>query len=136
MALFVLLLVFETAAMELILRRMMEHSAGEMLYRLEREAIWSGLIALLVALPIAAWAASRIAARLQRVMTFAHRIAQGDLSARLEHEPGDELAAMEAALNQTAERLGRSFAEIEGGRHELATMLDSMQEAVVAVTAE
>ena len=43
---------------------------------------------------------------------------------------------MEAALNQTAERLGQSFAEIESSRHELATMLDSMQEAVVAVTAE
>ena len=64
------------------------------------------------------------------------RIAQGDLSARLEHGRGDELAAMEAALNQTAERLGQSFAEIESSRHELATMLDSMQEGVVAVTSE
>ena len=136
MALFVLLLLFETAAMEIILRRMMERSAGEALHGLGREAILSGFIALLVALPIAAWAASRIAARFQRVMTFAHRIAQGDLGARLDHEQGDELAAMEAALNQTAERLGQSFAEIESSRHELATMLDSMQEAVVAVTAE
>ena len=73
---------------------------------------------------------------LQRVVAFARRIAQGDLSARLDHSGGDELAAMEAALNQTAERLGQNFAEIESRRHELATMLDSMQEAVVAVTAE
>jgi two-component system phosphate regulon sensor histidine kinase PhoR len=43
---------------------------------------------------------------------------------------------MESALNQTAERLGQSFAEIESRRQELATMLDSMQEGVVAVTAE
>jgi two-component system phosphate regulon sensor histidine kinase PhoR len=43
---------------------------------------------------------------------------------------------MEGALNQTAERLGQSFAEIESRRHELATMLDSMQEAVVAITPE
>ena len=48
----------------------------------------------------------------------------------------DELSAMEAALNQTAERLGDSFAEIENRRHELAAMLDSMQEAVVAITPE
>jgi two-component system phosphate regulon sensor histidine kinase PhoR len=41
---------------------------------------------------------------------------------------------MEAALNQTAERLGQSFAEIESRRQELAAMLDSMQEAVVAIT--
>ena len=136
MALFVLLLVFQTAAMELILRRMMEHTAGETLHRLGREALWSGLIALAVALPIAVWAANRIAVRLRRVVEFARRIAHGDLNARLEHGRGDELAAMETALNQTAERLGQSFAEIESSRHELATMLDSMQEAVVAVTAE
>ena len=43
---------------------------------------------------------------------------------------------MEAALNQTAERLGQSFAEIESRRQELAAMLDSMQEAVVAITPE
>jgi two-component system phosphate regulon sensor histidine kinase PhoR len=73
---------------------------------------------------------------LQRVVAFARRIAQGDLSARLDVAGGDELAAMEGALNQTAERLGQSFAEIESRRHELATMLDSMQEAVVAITPE
>jgi two-component system phosphate regulon sensor histidine kinase PhoR len=43
---------------------------------------------------------------------------------------------MEAALNQTAERLGESFAEIESRRQELAGLLDSMQEAVVAITPE
>ncbi len=136
MALFVLLLVFDTAAMEIILPRMMAHTAGETLHRLVREAIWSGIIALLVALPIAAWLASRITARLRRVMEFAARIAEGDLTARLEYGGGDELTTMETALNKTAERLGQSFAEIESSRHELATMLDSMQEAVVAVTAE
>ena len=92
MALFVLLLLFQTAAMELILRRMMEHLTGATLHRLSGEAIWSGFIALLVALPIAAWAASRIALRLERVVTFSRRIAQGDLSARLEHGRGDEMA--------------------------------------------
>ena len=61
---------------------------------------------------------------------------QGDLSARLDVAGGDELSAMEAALNQTAERLGQNFAEIESRRQELATMLDSMQEAVVAITPE
>jgi len=136
MALFVLLLVFETAAMELILRRMMERSSVDSLREVGRDAIWSGVIALLVALPIAAWVASRITARLQRVMEFAGRIAEGDLKARLEYGGGDEISAMENALNKTAERLGKSFAEIESSRRELATMLDSMQEAVVAVAAD
>lgn len=136
MALFVLLLLFETAAMELILRRMLARSAGDALHELMRNAIWSGVIALLIALPIAAWVASRITARLQRVTDFAGRIAAGDLKARLDYGGGDEMSAMETALNKTAETLGQNFAEIESSRRELATMLDSMQEAVVAVSAD
>ncbi len=136
LGLFVLLLVFQTVAMELILRHFVEHTPTETLHRLDREALWAGLIALAVALPLAAWAAGGVTARLQRVVDFARQIAQGDLSARLNLRGGDELSAMEAALNQTAARLDGSFAEIESRRHELATMLDSMQEAVVAVTAE
>jgi two-component system, OmpR family, phosphate regulon sensor histidine kinase PhoR len=136
LGLFVLLLVFQAVVMELILRRFVEHTAGDTLHQLVREALWSGAIAVIIALPLAAWAAGGVTARLQRVVAFARRIAQGDLSARLGVAGVDELAAMETALNQTAERLGQNFAEIANSRHELATMLDSMQEAVVAVTAE
>ena len=59
LALFVLLLVFQMAAMELIFRSLMERAPDETLPRLGREALWSGLIALAVALPLAAWAAER-----------------------------------------------------------------------------
>ena len=41
---------------------------------------------------------------------------------------------MADALNTTAERLEHSFAELESRRSELAALLDSMQEAVVAIT--
>ena len=136
LGLFVLLLVFHTLMMELVLHSMVEQTGGRPLRLLGREALWSGLIALAVAIPLAAWFASRISARLQSVVNFARRIAEGDLSARLDDPSDDELSAMEAALNQTAERMDQSFAEIESRRQELATMLDSMQEAVVAVTPE
>ncbi len=136
LGLFVLLLAFHTAVMEIVFRHMAAHSAGETLSRIGQEALWSGVIALLVALPVAAWVSIDIMNRLRRVVDFARRVAEGDLSARLERSGTDELAAMESALNQTAERLGSSFAEIESGRQELAAMLNSMQEAVVAVTKE
>jgi two-component system phosphate regulon sensor histidine kinase PhoR len=141
LGLFVLLLVFQTVVMEFVFRRLVSanmdgHAASDALHLLAHRALWSGLVALAVAIPVAAWAASRISARLDRVVAFARRIAEGDLSARLDHRGADELSAMEAALNQTAERLGGSFAEIESRRHELAAMLDSMQEAVVAITPE
>jgi two-component system, OmpR family, phosphate regulon sensor histidine kinase PhoR len=134
LGLFALLLVFQTAVMEFVFRGLVERSAGESFHLMAHEALWAGLIALVLALPLAAWATRRVTARIQRVVTFARRIAGGDLSARLVLDGGDELAAMEAALNQTAERLGQNFAEIESRRQELAAMLDSMQEAVVAIT--
>ncbi len=133
---FVLLLAFHTIVMEIVFRALAGRAAGETLHRLGWEVLWSGLIALLVALPLAAWISIRIMGRLRMVVAFARRIADGDLGARLESSGADELTEMEAALNQTAERLGGSFAEIESRRQELAAMLDSMQEAVVAVTAE
>jgi two-component system phosphate regulon sensor histidine kinase PhoR len=136
LALFVLLLLFHTLMMELVFHLMEAETKGRTLQLLGREALWSGLIALVVALPLAAWVAGRLSVRLQSVMAFARRIADGDLAARLEHPEKDELSPMETALNQTAERLGRNFAELESRRQELAAMLDSMQEAVVALTPE
>ena len=134
LALFIVLLVFQALVIELVFHRFVEHTPDAALSLLGRDALWSGVIALAVALPVAAWLALRISERLQRVVSFARRIASGDLSARLAASSNDELSAMEEALNQTAERLDKDFAELESSRHELAVMLDSMQEAVVAVT--
>ncbi len=136
LGLFVLLLVFQTVAIELILRLFMQNLPADTLHQIDREALWAGLLALAVALPLAAWVARGVTGRLQRVVDFSRHIAEGEFSARLNPEGSDELSAMETALNQTAERLDSNFAELESRRHELATMLDSMQEAVVAVTAE
>jgi two-component system phosphate regulon sensor histidine kinase PhoR len=136
LALFLSLLIFEIAAMELAIRPLVERTASGAFHLLALEALWSGLVALAIALLAAAWVTGRIKTRLNRFTAFTRRIADGDLTARIVQAGGDELSAMEAALNQTAERMDQSFAEIESRRQELATMLDSMQEAVVAVTPE
>ena len=134
LGLFVLLLLFQTVVMVLVFHDFVERTAADALREIVRDALWSGLIALAVALPLAAWVAVRISARLQRVVAFARRIAGGELSARLSTANGeDEFSAMESALNRTAERLDADFAELQSGRHELATMLDAMQEGVVAI---
>lgn len=141
LGLFLLLLVFQAAAMEFVFipfiaRKVLEIPPGKTNLFFGNETLWSGLIALAVALTLAVWVAGRIAARLNRVMVFARRIAAGELSARLDYDEEDPLSTLEATLNQSAERLGKSFAEIESRRQELAAMLDSMQEAVIAVTPE
>jgi len=137
LGLFVLLLVFQTVVMVVVFHHFAEHAASDSLSRLVRQALWSGLIALAIALPLATIVAGRISARIGRVVAFARRIAGGELSARLNTtEGGDEFSGMELALNSTAERLDADFAELESGRQELAAMLDAMQEAVVAVTSD
>ena len=136
LALFILLLVFYALVMLFVFHSFVAHAEVGTLRVIGREAFWSGLIALAVAIPLAAWVAARVSFRLSQVVDFARRIADGDLSARLAEVGADELSAMEEALNQTAERLGKNFAELESGRDELAVMLDSMQEAVVAITPE
>jgi two-component system phosphate regulon sensor histidine kinase PhoR len=130
LGLFILLLVIHTLVMEIAFHGYVGHAAAG---ALGRAALWSGLIALAVALLLADWAAGRVSARLKRVVAFARRLAEGDRTARLDLAGDDEFSAMEAALNESAERLGKDFAELESGRQELAVMLDSMQEAVVAI---
>ena len=141
LGLFLLLLIFQAAAMEfvfipLIADKVLELPPSRTAHLYGNGILWSGLIALAVAVTIAVWVASRTSARLERVIAFARRIAEGDLSARLADTEGDLLSIPEAALNRAAERLSGSFAEIESRRQELAAMLDSMQEAVVAITSE
>ena len=136
LALFLLLLLFHTLILELVFRGMVEQRGATTLHVLGRDALWAGLIALAVAVPISVWLAGRISARLEVVVAFVRRLAEGDLEARIPEGGNDEFSAMEGALNRTAERLGRNFAELESRRQELAAILDSMQEAVVAITPE
>jgi two-component system phosphate regulon sensor histidine kinase PhoR len=141
LGLFLLLLLFQAAAMEfvflpLIAGKVLELPPGKTGLLFGNEILWSGVIALAVALSLAVWVASRLSARLERVIVFARKIGAGELSARLLYTEEDVLSASEAALNQAAEQLEKNFAEIENRRQELAAMLDSMQEAVVAITPE
>ncbi|MGA2207422.1 MAG: ATP-binding protein [Terracidiphilus sp.] len=134
LGLFTVLLVFVTLVMETVLYGLVEHQEPGTLRDIGPLVFWSGLIALVIAIPLAAWIAASASARLRRVVAFARRIAEGDLAARIDATGDDEISTVEAALNQTAERLGKDFAELESGRDELAVMLDSLQEAVVAIT--
>jgi two-component system phosphate regulon sensor histidine kinase PhoR len=141
LGLFLLLLFFQAAAMEFafipfLLGKVLELPAGSTALSFRHEILWSCLIAAVVALTIAIWVAGRMSARLERVISFARRIADGNLSARLLHPEEDVFSAPEAALNQAVERMEEKFTEIEHRRQELSAMLDSMQEAVVAITPE
>ncbi|HTA85053.1 MAG TPA: ATP-binding protein [Silvibacterium sp.] len=102
---------------------------------LRRDLLLVSLVAMAMATLLAAFLAHRGAARLDRIVTFANRISAGDFSARVEEGNLDEISEVAHALDATAGRLEASFRALEAKQRELAALLDSMQEAVVAVDA-
>src|SRR5437016_6087924 len=93
-------------------------------------------LALLLSIVLAAVAAQSISRRLKRIMVFAERIAEGDLSARIADSSFDEIAQVAIALDKTAHYLQDTFTALEHSRKELETLLNSMQEAVIDVSHE
>ncbi|HTZ60564.1 MAG TPA: ATP-binding protein [Acidobacteriaceae bacterium] len=100
---------------------------------LRRGIVLASLFSLVIATLLAALLAQRAAKRLARIVVFANRIASGDLTARVEEGNLDEISAVAHALDVTASRLEQSFHALESNRSELTALLDSMQEAVIAI---
>jgi two-component system phosphate regulon sensor histidine kinase PhoR len=94
----------------------------------------SSALAILVAILLAALIAQSISSRLRRIVRFADQVAAGDLSARIAENASDEIAQVASALDKTARTLETTFAAVESSRSELETLLNSIQDAVVAVS--
>ncbi len=95
--------------------------------------VMGGIVGLLLAILVAAFASRSFKRRLGRVERFSKRIAAGELEARIEETAPDELGRVEASLDVAAQQLERSFTSLQEKRHELETLLNSMQEAVVTI---
>jgi two-component system, OmpR family, phosphate regulon sensor histidine kinase PhoR len=101
-----------------------------------RRLLWGSLLASLVALVIAAAASIWTSRRLQHIVDVAARIEQGDLRARVKDHPVDEIGRVAAAIDKTAEQIERSFAAVRSSQRQLETLLNSMQDAVIAVSSD
>ena len=104
--------------------------------RVRRHLFLGSLLAFIVALLISSVAARSTARRLHRIVQFADRIAAGDLAARIEETSEDEIGQVAASLDTTARHLEESFAALQTSQHQLETLLNSMQDAVIAVSAD
>lgn len=109
-------------------------SIREMAHRVRLRLLGASLAALLLATIVSALVAITISRRLQRIVMFAERVAEGDLTARVAESGSDEIAHVASALDRTARQLEKTFAEVESGRDQLAALLNSMQDAVLAIT--
>ena len=99
-----------------------------------RDLLKGSALAALLALLLALIATQSIGRRLLRITDFAERVAAGDLSARIQEESSDEIAHVASALDKTARKLEEGFRAVENSRQTLETLLNSMQEAVIAVS--
>jgi two-component system, OmpR family, phosphate regulon sensor histidine kinase PhoR len=106
------------------------------LTRVRRQLLLGSLLAFVVALVISAVAAQSTARRLHRIVRFADRVAAGDLAARIEEPSVDEIGQVATSLDKTARHLEESFAALQTSQRQLETLLNSMQDAVIAVSAD
>jgi len=100
--------------------------------RLELASGLAFLFAFLVAAVAAHWSARR----LERIVEVAARIAEGDLQARIQETSQDAVGRVAAAIDGTARRVEQSFAAVRSSQRQLETLLNSMQDAVIAVSAD
>ena len=108
-------------------------SIHDTMHVLRRDLLLASLFAIALATLFAAFIAHRAEQRLKRIVTFAARMSAGDFTARIEEGDLDEVSEVAHALDATAARLEASFHALESKQRELAALLDSMQEAVIAV---
>ncbi len=101
-----------------------------------RRMLWGLAIALVIALLVAATASVITARRLERIVDVAARIERGDLRARVDDPSLDEIGRVAVAIDRTAGQVERSFAAVRSSQRQLETLLNSMQDAVIAVSAD
>jgi two-component system phosphate regulon sensor histidine kinase PhoR len=103
---------------------------------MRRRLLWGSALALLIALLIAATASVFTSRRLEHIVDVAARIEKGDLRARVEDSPRDEIGRVAAAIDKTAGQVERSFAAVRSSQRQLETLLNSMQDAVIAISSD
>ncbi|MGA8762998.1 MAG: ATP-binding protein [Candidatus Sulfotelmatobacter sp.] len=103
----------------------LESTAGQVHRRLALASALAFVFALLVAAAAANWSARR----LDRLRDGAARFTEGSLQARIGESSQDEAGSLDQATNQVE----GSFAAVRSSQRQLETLLNSMQDAVIAV---
>ena len=133
MAAFVVVIAVVAFSVELAISRELRPPST---VRLENALILASIFALLVAFYFAWTAARSIGSRLNAVEDFATSVGAGNLTARLNDSSLDEIGKIATALDDMATALETRFQELRTSSRQLETLLNSMQDAVIAVSRE
>ncbi len=102
--------------------------------RVRLELLEASGIALLIGFLIVLIGAESVSRRLTRIVAFAEQIAAGNLAVRLPDSSRDEIGRLAMTLDKTARQVDTNFRNLETNRRQLDTLLNSMEDAVVAVS--
>ena len=103
---------------------------------LRERLLASWLVVLLVGGVVSFWFSQSFAARVDRLKSFAKRLAEGDFRPMLPDYSRDELAELAQALNETATQMDVSIASLSGERNRSSAILRSMVEGVAVIDAQ
>jgi two-component system, OmpR family, phosphate regulon sensor histidine kinase PhoR len=104
--------------------------------QVRRRLALGSAIAFVISLFVAAMASASTARRLEHIVDVAAHIAAGDLRARVQDSSPDEIGRLGGALDQTARQIEGSFAQLRSSQRQLETLLNSMQDAVIAISSD
>jgi two-component system phosphate regulon sensor histidine kinase PhoR len=104
--------------------------------KVRRGMLLAAVLALAVASLVAGAVSVWTSRRLQRILDVATSISQGNLQARVDDTSLDEISRVAAAVDKSAGDVERSFVAVRSSQRQLETLLNSMQDAVVAVSAD
>ena len=90
-------------------------------------------LAVAISMVLAGFVAALTTRRLRNIIHFADRIATGDLEAQIAENSNDEIGQVASSLDAAVRRLESNFAELKTSKHQLETLLNSMEDAVIAV---
>ena len=76
-----------------------------------------------------------VAGRIEKIREFSDNIAQGNLAARIQETPSDEIGSLARSLNETANRMQSYVNDLRGEQNRMHAVLESMQAGVLAIDA-
>jgi two-component system phosphate regulon sensor histidine kinase PhoR len=104
--------------------------------QVRRKLLWGSALALAISFLVAATASTWSARRLERIVYVAESIARGDLDARVNDNSLDEIGLVAISIDKTASQVEHGFAAVRSSQRQLETLLNSMQDAVIAISAD
>jgi len=103
---------------------------------LEKSLLLAAMAAFLLSLPVSGLLARAAGRRMERMVDFAERLRGGDLSARIGEHASDEIGQLGFALDRSARHMEQAFRALQRNGHQLETLLNSMEDAVIAIGAD